>query len=361
MDTPWYFKGEQVSVDTDRNYDATITRTATCGDLDDQCEQEWQIVVNANDLCGNTDADVPVTISYQPEAQDNVQGANWTNPLGRLEVTLTMEQETFICSVELAEGEITASAAMEIFEDASYADNSKTAWRTSETPYFRVSVSTTQALQISATDLVWLDLVQNPDAADEADVKRTRIVDNKAAVAPLTTFGRQNMDATPYTGRAGTATTVEFSVNLDLDLFVPFDNLDAVRIKWEVLVEIFYADLDDGNRRRRLLQVNAPARAPGRATAFKEGWMMPQDRDLDITITLEKSEAARVEDESSSEEEAAAGDSNMVLMVLLGVIAVSFGVAVYVLKMIKDLKTERIQMELRHTRVPQADPSKNMI
>merc|ERR1719323_1562240 len=172
------------------------------------------------------------------------------------------------------------------------------------------------------------------------------------------------MDATPYTGRAGTATTVEFSVNLDLDLFVPFDNLDAVRIKWEVLVEIFYADLrtEDGNRRRRLLQVNAPARAPGRATADKTSWMMPEERDLDITITIEKPEAAALEgDESSSEEEETAGDSNMVMFVLLGVVAVSFGVAIYVLKMLKDVKTERIQSTLRHTPIPQADPTKNMI
>merc|ERR1719336_2819659 len=196
VETPWYFKDAEISVETDRTVSAEIDPAGGCQPNEDQCEQTWDIEVVADDLCGNTDVDVPVTIRFQPEAQDNVQGQNWNNPLGKLAVTLTMEQETFICSVELAEGEITASADMKIYADGTYTDDSKNGWRTSETPFFRVGVTSSQELLISGTELVTLTLVQNVDTDDE---RQTEIVSNKAAVAPLNTEGRRDMNTSPYT------------------------------------------------------------------------------------------------------------------------------------------------------------------
>eukprot|EP00497_Spongosphaera_streptacantha_P000838 TRINITY_DN1570_c0_g1_i1.p1 TRINITY_DN1570_c0_g1~~TRINITY_DN1570_c0_g1_i1.p1 ORF type:complete len:318 (-),score=49.16 TRINITY_DN1570_c0_g1_i1:232-1158(-) len=145
---------------------------------------------------------------------------------------------------------------MTVYETAAYADV-KNEWRTAQTAFFRVEITTSQELDVVTTELVELDMTQKN--AEDTDFT-TNLVANKTPVDTVTVAGApQSVNPSPYTRIEGDAYTVNFSLLLDLDLFTPFTSLESVTVTFDVNIEITYTPFDGGRRRmrRRLLQTRA--------------------------------------------------------------------------------------------------------
>lgn len=253
IERPWRFS---TVADTDDEI-LTVTMIEDCEDpLDELCEQKWRLEINGNSICDGTRV-LEYTIQFSPDLEPAVheQYSTWSGAnLDPLDITFSLLKDQFACAVKL--DEVTVDAVMTVYETAAYADV-KNEWRTAQTAFFRVEITTSQELDVVTTELVELDMTQKN--AEDTDFT-TNLVANKTPVDTVTVAGApQSVNPSPYTRIDGDAYTVNFSLLLDLDLFTPFTSLESVTVTFDVNIEITYTPFDGGRRRmrRRLLQTRA--------------------------------------------------------------------------------------------------------
>lgn len=278
IERPWKFSFENAD-ESDLIQENGVELTTDCADhTANLCDQVWTIQVDGGEVCdGPGDEEVAIELSVGVEADVHPGYGEFSETLAPFSVAFSISREQFACAVELAQDQLAASAEMTPYAcpKHKYADKGnecdfaveKSDWRTWETVYFQIAVQTNVELEIEATSLASLDLIQGEQ--DGPGFTTTRLVEANVGVTNIETPGDQNVADSVYEDiqRDGEdyAQKVEFSVLLNADLFAAFLSLEPVDISFAANVEIAYTAQEDNERRmrRRLLQASdVPEPAP---------------------------------------------------------------------------------------------------